>query len=202
MTWFPQSPKISLARGPVAGWAGMTLSRSPQYRTMLPQRETHLSSPLAAVVGGDRGEVWVSREQQHCTIAPLTRTRHFLGHFPASMCQRTYRRLTITYRSPLQETILYTKYTSSLIVTWIINKVDTTNRCEALKEVYVFEMFNIKTFLYQTPPYQRAQIFQIFWNISYMMYLKHLIYLILNLVEVHTVTPTNQDAMHLKMIMK
>ena len=42
------------------------------------------------------------------------------------------------------------------------NKVDTTDRCEALKEVYVFEMFNIKTFLYQTPPYQRAQIFQIF----------------------------------------
>ena len=41
-------------------------------------------------------------------------------------------------------------------------KVDTTNRCEALKEVYVFEMFNIKTSLYQTPPYQRAQIFQIF----------------------------------------
>ena len=42
------------------------------------------------------------------------------------------------------------------------NKVDTTNRCEALKEVDVFKMFNIKTFLYQTPPYQRAQIFQIF----------------------------------------
>ena len=50
------------------------------------------------------------------------------------------------------------------------NKVDTTNRCEALKEVYVFEMFNIKTSLHQTPPYQRAQIFQIFWNISYMMF--------------------------------
>ena len=44
----------------------------------------------------------------------------------------------------------------------VVNKVDTTNRCEALKEVYVFKMFNIKTFLYQTPPYQRAQIFQIF----------------------------------------
>ena len=32
--------------------------------------------------------------------------------------------------------------------------------------------------------------------------LKHLIYLNLNLVELHTVTPTNQDALPLKMIMK
>ena len=87
------------------GWllAVMTLSRSPQYRTMLPQRETHLSS-LAAMVGGDRGEVWVSRGAATLTIATIatiaaahTPTRqHFLGHFPASMCQRTYRRLTIT----------------------------------------------------------------------------------------------------------
>ena len=86
----------------------------------------------------------------------------------------------------------------------LINKVDTTNRCEALKEVYVFKMFDIKTFLYQTPPSSISKSPNISDISKRFIYdvLKHLIYLILNLVDVHTVTPSNQDALHLKIIIK
>ena len=107
-SWFPQSPKISLARGPVAGWAGMTLSRSPQYRTMLPQRETHLSS-LAAVVGGDRGEVWVSRgaatpHYSRCSHRPDTFWGIFLlqcvnGHTADLQLQKSFARNNFVYQA-------------------------------------------------------------------------------------------------------
>ena len=121
--WWLDSPnphKISLARGPVAGWAGMTLSRSPQYRTMLPQRETHLSSPLAVVVTGARSGS--AEEQQHRTIAAAHTDPTLFGAFSCFNVSTDIPQ-TYNYRSPLQETILYTKPLTSIVIVTVNHKI-------------------------------------------------------------------------------
>ena len=116
----PNPPRISLARGPVAGWAGMTLSRTPQYRTMLPQRETHLSSPL---VWWWPGEVWVSRAATtpRATIAAPYTDPTLFGAFSCFNVSTDIPQ-TYNYTSPLQETILYTKSFSSNVIFTLVTK--------------------------------------------------------------------------------
>ena len=53
------------------------------------------------------------------------------------------------------------------LIQWVTTRSTRPIDAKLWKKLCLQIMYNIKIFLYQTPPYQRSKIYKIFWNIIY-----------------------------------
>ena len=114
---------------------------------------------------------------KYCILLSLTSCHLYLlgqaaaildGVISAQSPYSTYRSFSLWYSSSLSFRLQFAHASSS------DKKITRSTRpidAKLWKKLCLWIMFDIKIFHYQTLPYQRFKIFQIFWNVLCMIYL-------------------------------